>query len=109
MRTILENVFSSKRSVYLGVLERINALNEEIEGYKLPEGYIINTKENWSLGTSDLRQLLTTMLQCQYENGHVRLVKRLGDNNTTEFCYLTYSIYSYEASEDIAAVFEVLT
>lgn len=31
--SLLENVFSSKKSIYLGVLERINALNEEIEGY----------------------------------------------------------------------------
>ena len=31
--SLLENVFSSKRSIYLNVLDKINALNEEIEGY----------------------------------------------------------------------------
>lgn len=31
--SLLENVFSSKRGVYLDVLDKINALNEEIEGY----------------------------------------------------------------------------
>ena len=78
----------------------MNAVGDEgLGGYKLPGGQLIDTQNNWSVGTEELKDLMTNSLQFQIGNGDITLRKSIDDNTGIEYCYLLYYIRCYEAGE----------
>lgn len=82
---------------------------EHIEGYRLSDGYLINTKENWSFNSGDLRDLMTNLAQNMYENGHFRLNKYINSADGLEHCRLEYFLYVYEADEETTEALALLS
>lgn len=83
-----------------------NSLGEYLNGYKLSNGYLINTSDIWSISTEDFKDLLTNILDAQFESGSVRLRKNIIGN--VEYCELYYNMYFYSASDEIKEIFNVL-
>lgn len=83
-----------------------NSLGEYLNGYKLSNGYLINTSDIWSISTEDFKDLLTNSLDAQFESGSVRLRKNIIDN--VEYCELYYNMYFYSASDEIKEIFNML-